>query len=374
VLVNGSWDDFLLIKQKIVERDSSLKLDCKSGFQPKKNMSPTGPPWLRPLVEPSDFDAYFVKTDLGSFNWNQNLRRRPDRIFEGNRIIVAVRPTGEDQYRLRCARISGSEVFKHDILCVTAQKNDHPINDYTTLLGILNSSFTGYFTYLTSTQWGKGDLKRSTLRNKELEQIPIPPLTENDPRVSALAEAVAEMERRKRDPFDIHLESLQAQIDQLVFEIYGLLEFEKAIIGEFYDLNVHRKDALVTDHDLMIYTEKFKSVFELVLAEHLTLCCEYKISRQFGAFVCFSIQEQNALATAIRPSSMSDEMIFDAIKQAQLIEAYGSNRLNELPTRVYTSERFFLIKSHFFRDWTVRQAIEDANEEVKTLMQEATVG
>ena len=185
---------------------------------------------------------------------------------------------------------------------------------------------------------------------------------------------MAEMERRKRDPFDIHLESLQAQIDQLVFEIYGLLEFEKAIIGEFYDLNVHRKDALVTDHDLMIYTEKFKSVFELVLAEHLTLCCEYKISRQFGAFVCFSIQEQNALATAIRPSSMSDEMIFDAIKQAQLIEAYGSNRLNELPTRVYTSERFFLIKSHFFRDWTVRQAIEDANEEVKTLMQEATVG
>ena len=67
-------------------------------------------------------------------------------------------------------------------------------------------------------------------------------------------------------------------------------------------------------------------------------------------------------------------MIFDAIKQAQLIEAYGSNRLNELPTRVYTSERFFLIKSHFFRDWTVRQAIEDANEAVKTLMQEATVG
>lgn len=130
----------------------------------------------------------------------------------------------------------------------------------------MNSSFTGYFTYLTSTQWGKGDLKRSTLRNKELEQIPIPPLTENDPRVSVLAEAVAEMERRKRDPFDIHLESLQAQIDQLVFEIYGLLEFEKAIIGEFYDLNVHRKDALVTDHDLMIYTEKFKSVFELVLA------------------------------------------------------------------------------------------------------------
>lgn len=375
VLVNGSWDDYQLIKQKILEHDPQLIIECRSGFMPQKDMSPTGPPLLRPLIEPSDFDAYFVKSKLRRFNWNQTLlRERDPNLFRGNRMVMAVRPTGKDQYRLRCARISGDEVFQDQILCIKIKKNGHYLMDYAPYLGIFNSSFTGYFTYLTSTQWGKGDMKRSKLRNGELEQIPIPPLTENDPRVSALVVAVAEMERRKRDPFDIHLESLQVQIDQLVFEIYGLLEFEKAIIGEFYDLNVHRKDALVTDHDLMIYTEKFKSVFELVLAEHLTLCCEYKISRQFGAFVCFSIQERNALATEISPSSMSDEMIFDAIKQAQLIEAYGSNRLNELPTRVYTSERFFLIKSHFFRDWTVRQAIEDANEEVKTLMQEATVG
>jgi hypothetical protein len=374
VLVNGSWDDFLLINQKIVERDLSLKLDCKSGFQPKKNMAPTGAPWLRPLIEPSDFDAYFVKNQLREFNWNQTLHRdRDPSLFQGNRIIVAVRPTGEDRFRLRCARISGEEVFQDQVLCVKIKRDSLPIPDYTPYLGVLNSSFAGYFTYLTSTQWGKGDLKRSKLRNKELEQIPIPPLAASDSRVSALAEAVAEMEQRKKNPFDTHVEALQAQIDDLVFEIYGLLEFEKAIIREFYDLNVHRKDALVTERDLIAYTEKFKSVFELVLAEHLMLCCEYKISRQFGAFVCFSIQERNAFsASAIGPSSAEDEMVFDTIKQAQLIEAYGSNRLNELSTRVYTSERFYLIKSHFFRDWTVRQAIEDANEEAKTLMQEVT--
>ncbi len=200
-------------------------------------------------------------------------------------------------------------------------------------------------------------------------------MAENDSRMLAMAEAVAEMERRKRDPFDTQLEALQEWIDHLVFDIYGLLEFEKAIVTEFYDLNVHRKDApLVTARDLMAYAEKFKSVFELVLAEHLMLCCEYKTSRQFGAFVCFSIRERSTSAAAISPSSTGDEAVFHTIKQAQLIEVWASNRLNELPMRVYTAERFFLIKSHFFKDWTVRQAIEDANEEVRTLMQQASAG
>ncbi|MBK8566082.1 MAG: hypothetical protein IPN76_22750 [Saprospiraceae bacterium] len=145
---------------------------------------------------------------------------------------------------------------------------------------------------------------------------------------------------------------------------------KKKPFREFYDIHVHRKDAQVTERDLEAYAQKFKSVFELMLAEHLTLCCEYKVSRQFGAFVCFRIVEKGSKVAAIKRSSIEDSTVFHAIKQTQLEDAYGSNRLNELPTRIYTSECFYLIKSHFFKDWTVRQAIADANEEVKTMIQE----
>ncbi len=160
VLVNGSWDDFQLIKQKIAERDSAITVDCKSGFQPKRDMIPTGPPLLRPLVESSDFDSYFVRSELRKFNWNQTLHRdRDPSLFQDNRIIVAVRPSGKDQYRLRCARITGDEVFQDQVLGIKIKKEGGSITNYAPYLGILNSSFAGYFIYLTSTQWGKGDLK-----------------------------------------------------------------------------------------------------------------------------------------------------------------------------------------------------------------------
>ena len=35
VFVNGSWDDYQLIKQKYIERDN-INISCRSGFQPKK--------------------------------------------------------------------------------------------------------------------------------------------------------------------------------------------------------------------------------------------------------------------------------------------------------------------------------------------------
>jgi hypothetical protein len=164
---------------------------------------------------------------------------------------------------------------------------------------------------------------------------------------------------------------LQRQIDELVFDLYGLLDFEKETVREFYDIHVHRKNASVTEQDLAGYALKFKSVFELMLADHLELRCEYKISKQFGAFVCFKIGEKSTSHTAaVNRCDIEDEAVFHAIKQAQLVAAFGSNRLNELPTRVYTPERFFLIKSNLFKDWTIRQAIEDASEEVKTMIKE----
>ena len=371
ILVNASWDDYQLITQKTAERDSAYEIECRSGFQPKKDMVALGEPDFRPLVKSADIDAYFVNENLGKFNWNQSLHRRRDvGLFQDERLLIPVRPTGSDNFRLRLARITGREIFQDDVLVLKIKHSQEYLKDYLPFLGLLNSSFLGYCSFLSATQWGKGDLKRSTLRNNELEKIPFPYLNENDPHLAQLTEAVLEMERLKKDPFGGETETLQKQIDELVFDLYGLLDFEKETVREFYDIHVHRKGAQVTEPDLENYAQKFKSVFELMLAEHLTLCCEYKISRQFGAFICFKIIENNANFPLIRRSNLEDEAVFHAVKQAQLEDALDSNRLNELPTRVYTPERFFLIKSHFYKDWTIRQAIEDANEEVKIMMQE----
>ncbi len=371
VLVNGNWDDLKLIRQKMSEFQFDVQIDTRAGFEAMVGMKPIGDPIFRPIIKSEDFEAYKLKEPLNLFNWNQTLHRRRDpSVFEGNRILVAVRPKPEDKLRLRCVRIHGNQVFTVEAFGIFLKKDKKPVANLAPYLGIFNSSFAGYFSYLIATQWGKGDLKRAKLRTKEIEAFPIPELSEYDPHFLQLNEAVLEMERRKRDPSNSQTEGLQKQIDELVFDLYGLLDFEKETVREFYDINVHRKNAQATERDLADYALKFKSVFELVLAEHLEVHCEYKISRQFGAFVCFKIGEKGLNTSTIKRSNLEDEAVFHAIKQAQLLEAFGSNRLNEMPTRVYTLERFFLIKSHFFKDWTIRQAIEDANEEVKTMIQE----
>lgn len=372
VLVNGNWDDLRLIQKKMQEWEPQVEFFCKVGFEAEIDMKSLGDPDFRPMIKSADFDSYFLKTPLKLFNWNQKLRRRPEdtNLFEGSRILIAVRPKPEDRLRLRCLRIEGNQLFTIEAFGFYIKKGIERITNLAPYLGILNSSFIGYLSFLIATQWGKGDLKRAKLRTKEIKALPFPELAKHDPRVVSLTEAVYEMERVRKDPFYQETGALQERIDELVFDLYGLLEFEKETVREFYDIHVNRKDAQVREQDLVEYTQKFKSVFELMLADPLTLCCEYKISRQFGAFVCFKIVEKGSNVIAIKRSNMEDETVFHTIKQAQLVEAFGSNRLNELPTRIYTPEHFFLIKSHFFKDWTVRQAIEDANEEVKIMIQE----
>lgn len=371
VLVNGNWEDLTLIRQKMNEWNPKIEIQCKVGFEAKIDMEMIGEPDFRPMIKSADFDSFYIKSPLSLFNWNQTLRRKPEPfLFEGNRILVAVRPKPEDRLRLRCVRIRGNEVFTVEAFGIFLKKDNKPVANLAPYLGIFNSSFGGYFSYLIATQWGKGDLKRAKLRTKEIEAFPIPAFPENDSRMLQLTEAVLEMERRKRDPFDHQIEGLQKQIDELVFDLYELLDFEKETVREFYDVNVLRKNDQATEQDLADYALKFKSVFELVLAEHLEMHCEYKVSSQFGAFICFKIGGKGSNSSTIKRSRLEDEAVFHVIKQAQLVEAFSSNRLNELPTRIYTPECFFLVKSHFFKDWTIRQAIEDANEEVKTMLQE----
>jgi hypothetical protein len=156
-----------------------------------------------------------------------------------------------------------------------------------------------------------------------------------------------------------------------VFDLYGLLTYEKAIIKEFYDINVHRKNDSVRNLDIIAYFEKFKQVFELALSNSVSLKATYKISPNLGAYLCFRLVDNIAnQEPAIQVSNISDDEVFHAIKAEQLENTFNSNRLNEMTTKVYQEERFFIIKSNYFKDWTINQAIKDANAEIKTMTQE----
>ena len=372
IFVNGSWPDYQLIKQKYIERDRNLVLACRSGFQPKRGGKSQGKPRNRLLITQSDFEQYYIKRQLGTFNWNRKLRRDPEKklpnIFKGKRILFPMRPLKSDKFRLRGIRVNGDIVHKHNILRFEINEGSTSIEDYAPYLAILNSSLLGYFIFHISSQWGKGEEKRSALRNSDIENLPFPVLQGADREVHLLTSLVEQIEIYKEEGKDTL--QLEREIDELVFDLYGLLEFEKELIREFYQINVERESDLVTKYDLQKYVDKFRQVFSFILADHIALNATYRISSNIGTYIRFSIVKKERIISKLQQECTEDSQILEIVKKKQLNQAFFSHKLNEDKVKVYDENKFFIVKSNYFKDWTVRQAMDDANEEIGLIMRE----
>ncbi len=359
VLVKGSMDDYKLIK-KIAHQNRTLKITCSRGFEAKQNMKPTKiEAWDRVLIKSQDFDRYHIKRQLGTFNWNQRLRRRREEdLYRGSRILIAYRPIPRDQLKLRCIYTNEEKVFRNDILCFKSEE----ITNYLPYLAILNSSFAGYYLFKISAQWD-GGIKREALRTYDLKSFPFPEISDSDIRISRLIALVNQVELFRKNERDAS--ELEKEIDELVFDLYGLLEFEKEIIREFYQINVERKKDVVRPGDIQNYVDRFRQNFNLFLDTNYRLNAYYSVSPHMGAAVCFQIVNKEDFIRDIPPQNIR---LLDIVKKSQLQQSFTSRMVNEEKVKIYDENKFYMVKSNYFKDWTERQALKDANEEIGLLL------
>src|SRR3972149_11966157 len=144
-----------MIKKIYLEKET-LEIKCKSGFQPKTTMKTLGEPLYRDLIEPSHFEQYVIKAQLKKFNWNQELRQKPDKsIFQGKRILIPLELSKSDKLKIRGIRVDKDIVHKDNILCIKISKNNEFIQNYAPYLAILNSSFLYSFIRIIDFREGK---------------------------------------------------------------------------------------------------------------------------------------------------------------------------------------------------------------------------
>jgi hypothetical protein len=356
VLAKGSMDDYKLIK-KISHRKRTLNIICSRGFEPKKKMRAAEmETWNRVLIKSQDFDRYHIKRRLNTFNWNQALRRYGDEnLYKGNRILIAYQPIPRDRLKLRCIFTDEEMVFRNDILGFKSEK----IADYLPYLAILNSSFAGYYLFKISSQWGVCSIKQQTLRTYDLKSFPF---LASDTRFPELIELVNQVMAFKKSGKDSS--GLEKKIDELVFDLYGLLEFEKEIIREFYQTNVERKKDLVREQDFLDYVNGFRRNFKLVLDPAYDLNAFYFQSHHIGAAVCFQMVKKEDFIPGIARKEIP---ILHIVKKNQLQQCFTSRMMNEDKVKIYDENKFYIIKSNYFKDWTGRQSVKDANEEIGLL-------
>lgn len=367
VLVNGDLEDYKLIKKKLLF-ENGIDIECRSGFQPQKKMQPLGEPVYKDLITPQDFRRYFITNRLDKFNWNQKLhRKRNEKIFRGTRILIPVRPLKSDEFRFRGVNIEREVIHKDNILAIKIKDNNKYFENIAPYLAILNSKLMGYYFFLISTQWGKGEEKRATIRNTDIEKLPLFDFKFKIKEKTVLTRLVEQIESMHTISSKSEIESVEDQIDEIVFEMYNLLDYEKEIIREFYEINVERTGSrkYVNEKDLKNYIVNFSKTFELILAENYTIEGTYKISGNVGAVVCFSFVDQVEFADPKEDASLE---IVHFVKSKQLQETEISKIMNEDKVKIYEEKFFYIIKSNLFKDWTKKQAIKDAKEEIGLLL------
>jgi methylase of polypeptide subunit release factors len=361
VLVKGSMDDYnLLIKAEHRKDKKKLSVICSRGFEPRDKMPPTRPQeWNRALIRSRDFERYYIKDRLSTFNWNRKLRRCPDEtLFNGDRILIAYRPIPRDKLRLRCIFTDEEMVFRNDVLCFKAKE----IQNYLPYLAILNSSFTGYYLFKISAQWD-GGIKREALRTYDIKSFPFPGIRESDDRVSMLTGLIDKLLLSREN--EKETAKLEREIDDLVFDLYGLVEYEREIVREFFQVNVERKKDGVKPGDIQKYVERFRENFSFFLDNKYRLNAEYYIAAHAGAAVCFRIVEEADFAEKIMRKEIP---VLNIVKKKQLQQSYLSRMLNEDKVKIYDDDAFYMVKSNYFKDWTKSQALKDANEEIELLV------
>jgi hypothetical protein len=367
IFVSGNWSEYQIIKKRVLEKDERISIECHSGGQPQddKKMKSVGKVDMRDLIKPADFDRYRIKNKkLDKFNWARKLRRKPsDSIFSGERILIPVRPLKSDELRFRAIRYSNLCVHWDNILSIKISKVSKYIDNYKPFLAIINSKYLGFLFYHLSSQWGKGDAKRSTLRNSDVEDLPFPSFEFSDSNIKELSRLVSNIERAKSTDKDVT--DIENKIDEIVFDLYHLTEYERTVVNEFYEIFYRQESSQerVKDPDLVRYTDCFHNVFRLMLGNDYDLTCKHKISPNLGAVVCFTIQNKknrNVNTQFVLPE------VLEIVKYFHKEKAFVSSALAEEKVKYYdkTQKRFYIIKSNQFRDWTERQAIDDANEEI----------
>lgn len=363
ILVNSDYEGFQLIKNKISSQ-SGLKVEAKSGFQPKRNMEQLGDPEMKSIISPTDFQSYFQKSpELKKFNWNQKLRRNPSYdIFTDSRIVLPVRPLKEDKLKLRGLHLENEIVYSDNVTGIKLKNEENYVNAFP-YTALVNSKVLGFYFYHISSQWGKGSEKRAKLRNSDLETLPIKEI-KNKENLTEISNYIKEYIKTKVAGGSG--EVLLSKLDETVFNLYGLTEYEREIIKEFYQVNVERtneKMMFAITRDIHEYFKIFKKTFSLILSTNHSLNASFYISENIGAIIKISIVDSKNEEEITEDNTLQ---VLTFVKNKQLTES--DKLLKEEKIKLYEPTHFYIIKSNQFKNWTKRQAYKDAKEEIDLLV------
>ena len=245
-------------------------------------------------------------------------------------------------------------VFTNSIISINGKKDDEKI--LKSILGFLNSRLFSYLSLLTFSTIG---IEREIILLKEIEKIP---LVIND----TLVEYVDKMLNCNDSEY---LETIQHDIDELIFDLLSFNELEKDLVNYFTDVtlpmlkkeNVYHKVSNDTLKDyIMVFVEYFKNYFKEENNEYFHAEC-YTSDQFIG--IRFIISKE------------PPKHLIEYKNKPEILNFFGNisiedkqNLFVQKDIKGFEETSFYVIKSNEFKNWHRAIARRDLIEFTNSLM------
>ncbi|HYT36384.1 MAG TPA: N-6 DNA methylase [Ktedonobacteraceae bacterium] len=188
-----------------------------------------------------EMSPYFINLDTLETLSRQKLDRpRDPQIYKGPLVITT---RGLSKAGFYSAFSQGDVVYTEEYYGIAIPQHQEYLAHY--LNGVLNSSLATYFLFMTASVWG---VERDKVEPNDLLRFPLPETSMNN---EDLVKHVVEVEGQLLQSYNgATRESLKQQLDETVYELYGLDETERILVQDAVNLTI----------DLRMNREKSKAV------------------------------------------------------------------------------------------------------------------
>ncbi len=232
--------------------------------------------------------------------------------------------------------------------------------------GIINSSLASYFLFLTSSSWG---VERDELKPQDLSRLPVPaPNEENASIISTIVSI--EHHLRTSNPSEQH--SLKNQLNEAVFELYGLDQTEGILVEDGVNLTINlrmkRENSIAvmkpSIDELKLYALQLIGViqpFLQTLRERVLVANILEASKSPLQVVKFSLVPTSSQGKIVQTTQAQElQVILGRIAQ-QLPQQIADRIYTRRDLRIYTGQDIYIIKPAQKRFWSRSAGLNDAD-------------
>jgi hypothetical protein len=235
------------------------------------------------------------------------------------------------------------------------------------LNGIINSSLTSYFLFMTASSWG---VARKTLMMQDIARLPVPSPSEGN---AHIVSQIVDLETRLIEHHNTSTYSnLKRQLDDAVFSLYGLDETERVLVKDAVsitiDLYMNREESAALQRpqsaELELYAMELISViqsFLQTLNERTLIADVFDTERAPLQIVRFSLVSVPGRNPTIQTTQAQElKAVLNRIAE-QLPQQIADRIYTRRDLRIYTGQDIYIIKPAQKRYWSRSAGLNDAD-------------